>query len=273
MRTGLLLLLIFSLTACQEKKEGLHREWRMMKVRLVEPDNSVSNVELQQKVDELVEAHLHLYADEQYALLYKNGRYVTQKWTYDYKTERLTLIGNTPQEEIALKIRGEGKNWVEFEWINKKQKSDNLPDFVIRLLCNASTKYEYGETDLLSPARNQWRIKPTSAQSEEQIRKRLLQQLTYCIDYFKLIEEKEQSYFEVALLQSPFRFYNHGFGIASASDLPERWTETFYNESDARKAQVMLAEALHSSGDYPRAKSFVEEYRTVLESMRLYLER
>lgn len=271
MRFHWVLLMVLGLVACQEKRDELHRSWRVMKVTVV--DSTRFQAAVQNKADSIVDAYLRLYPDEQYALLYKNGKYVAQKWIYDYKTERITLVGNTPYEEISLRKTDAGDDWVQFEWIRQEQNAARLPGFVIRLLCTENTKYEHEGTDILNPEQNRWRNKPASAQSDEQIRRKLVAQLTFCIDYFQLIEKKEQGYFETALLQSPFRFYRHGLGIAASDDLPERWTSIFHNEADARKAQRMLTDALQSSGDYPKAETFVEEYRKVLEKMRLYLDK
>ncbi|MDJ1504609.1 hypothetical protein [Xanthocytophaga agilis] len=282
----LIILYLFLATSCSEDRDTLSRSWRIMKVEMKEielkhngrKDVQLNNLNIQGRLDSIFKnTHIRLYERGEYAILFQGGDYVSKNWLYDYKTEQITLVGHTPMQEYVLKKIDSGKDWMQVELTLPRDFSitAEFPEFIIgkvSLLFSEDHKYEEGETDLLEPHRNEWRIKPLKKASKEDIRKRLVDHLSYILDYFQLIEDKQQSYFDTRLLQSPLKFYSHGLGVASSSNLPERWSNTFYDQEDAITAQKMLGDALDSTGDYPKGKTFIEEYRKVIEKMRLYLE-
>ncbi|MDJ1480336.1 hypothetical protein QNI16_07560 [Cytophagaceae bacterium YF14B1] len=281
-----LIFYLFLTNSCSDDHNSLSRSWRIMKVDMKEielkhsgrKDVQFGELNIQGRLDSIFKnTHIRLYERGEYAILFQSGEYVSKNWLYDYKTEQITLVGHTPMQEYVLKKIDSGKDWMQVELTLPRDFSitTEFPEFIIgkvSLLFSEDHKYEEGETDLLEPHRNEWRIKPHKKATKEEIRKRLVDQLSYILDYFQLIEDKQQSYFDTRLLQSPLKFYSHGLGVASASNLPERWVQTFYDQEDAITAQKMLADALDSTGDYPRGKTFIEEYKAVIEKMRLYLE-
>ena len=132
-----------------------------MKVTVQKPKGQAimdsETVPVQSRADSVFsEAHLRLYPNKQYALLYKNGRYVTQRWEYDYKTERVTLVGSTPAEEHRLRKTEAGPDWIQFEWTGNKKNAFGLSETAVSLLCSENAKYEHEDTDLLHPDRNRW---------------------------------------------------------------------------------------------------------------------
>ncbi|MDJ1468623.1 hypothetical protein QNI19_25930 [Cytophagaceae bacterium DM2B3-1] len=281
-----LVLPLFLITSCSDDRNTLSRSWRIMKVEMKDIElkrnsknrNLIQDATIQDKLDSIFKnTYIRLYERGDYAILFQGGDYVSKNWTYDYKTEQITLVGNTPMEEYVFKKIDSGNNWMQVELTLPRDFniSADSPEFIIgkvALLFSEDHKYEEGEMDLLDPHRNEWRRKPHKKATKEEIRKSLVEQLSYILDYFQLVEDKKQSYFEPRLFQSPLKFYSHGLGVPSVSAWPERSLKIFYDQENALTAQQMLGDALNSTGDYPRGKNFIEEYKAVIEKMRLYLE-
>lgn len=273
---------VASLFSCGSatQEEGLSRSWKIVKVSIVEGNNRQNEAGfsspgpaqfLEEFTDSLYkDTYLRLYKNGDYAMLSKKGNYTTHTWKYDYQRSMVVLKGESPDTDILLKILESDDNWIQFRIVHDSRLRSRQQ---INLLCMPEPKYEYEDTDLLTKERNTWRIRPTRRQTRAEIQQRLVSHLAYIVDYFQMIANKKQAYFETALLQSPFRFYQGGLGIAPASDLPEHWTSTYYNREEALIARKLLAEALSNTGDYPRTKSFTEAYKKVIARMKVYLEK
>jgi hypothetical protein len=88
---------------------------------------------------------------------------------------------------------------------------------------------------------NQWRIKPTKPETDEAIKKRLLD----CVSFYnKLLKDKvaRASTSPAAFTGLPpvFNWYNGSITVTGKEKLMDKWVNCFYNKEQAFKAQAML---------------------------------
>jgi len=88
---------------------------------------------------------------------------------------------------------------------------------------------------------NQWRIKPARPETDEAIKKRLLE----CVSFYnKLLKDKvaraTTSPAVFTGLPPVFNWYNGSITVTGKDKLMDKWVNCFYNKDQAFKAQAML---------------------------------
>ncbi|MBC8109787.1 MAG: hypothetical protein H7Y04_01865 [Verrucomicrobia bacterium] len=256
----------------KDTKAELSREWKVSKVSIEDlPDNAsgamVAKVQTLQQL--FGDAYLKLYPNGDCVIVHDQN-YQLGSWNYDYKKRLLSFRGKNREEEFSMTLHEKEDGYVKFKAFTVENK-DSVN--YISMLWMPEQKYEYENQDMLAKERNMWRIKPSQKQSKAQITQKLVAHLTFMIDYFQFLDNKKQGYFEPKFLQSPFQFYSHGLGVANKYNLPDFWKETYYDQENAEMALDLFAEALGSVGEFPSGKNFTEEYKKVMERMKIYLEK
>jgi hypothetical protein len=98
--------------------------------------------------------------------------------------------------------------------------------------------------DPFSAMNNQWRVRPSKKETEEELRARLVNHLIFWERYFAWGAEKSISYLDVRSTATPIMIYGNGFALKSVTDLPAAWKRCFYDEADCVRANEILAEEL-----------------------------
>lgn len=115
---------------------------------------------------------------------------------------------------------------------------------------------------LFSAEANAWRQRPASPEPKKMLQKRLAAALAFYGDYFALVG-KEATYFSLARVPLPLRFYQHA--VVLAPQPSPAFTALFYNDADAATAYRLLEKSLAATGDYPSAENYVAEYGLLLK--------
>jgi hypothetical protein len=121
------------------------------------------------------------------------------------------------------------------------------------------------EAELFDPEKNNWRTKPTTAETEDAMKKRMSAMLYYYSVYFKLISDNS-SYFMPVRVMAPLKFYQHAIGMKDF-DSKHRFVSLFYSVEDATKAYELLKEVVNNSDyNFPDSdsNSFSLEYSYML---------
>jgi hypothetical protein len=178
------------------------------------------------------------------------------------------LIGNDFGKSFKIKLLKKDNEQARFVVLENKDESN------ISLFFTENHRYEFEDIDLLDPKRNAWRIKPTRPESDAIIKKKCLDMVTYIIDYFEIINKKEQgyNYYETPIFQSPFTFYNGGIGLARSENLPTEWEKTFYNHDDAVKAHGLLSGPFNDQEFPSGMETYAEGYIKFLKGVKINLE-
>lgn len=217
------------------------------------------------------EGYLRLYKGGKYVLFSKQGSAQGQ-WALDDKKKILKLDKFSQGFSVKFDILSHEEGWLSLQPISvgkiaAKQKSN--------LLLKVNPYFEYDKIDLMRPAKNTWRIKPSYAESKEEIRKRVADHLQYMIEYFQFTEDNGQGFFETWQLQTPYRFYSNGMSIENLdAEKPQHWRQWFYNEADAEQGHQLMRQALMSMNKYPsNTKTFTEGYILALTEMKEFVDR
>ncbi len=123
--------------------------------------------------------------------------------------------------------------------------------------------------DPFHPSNNQWRYKPRSAESREQIRQRVKDCVHFYSLFFKDNRLRRQSDISFIGLPNCFIWYNGGIGLPSLIELDKKWEDCFYSEDQAREAYDMLKAVIEKHQlKWPKhAGSWVDEIGDVLEQL------
>jgi hypothetical protein len=94
-------------------------------------------------------------------------------------------------------------------------------------------------------ANNQWRIKPTKAETDEQVKKRVMDCVQF---YYKLLTDKaarvNNSVATFVGLPEIFTFYDGMITVLGKDKLKSKWIDCFYNKEQAIKAQALLEDMI-----------------------------
>jgi len=94
-------------------------------------------------------------------------------------------------------------------------------------------------------ANNQWRIKPKKAETDEQIKKRVMDCVQF---YYKLLMDKaakeNKSVATFVGLPEIFTFYDGMITVLGKEKLKDKWVNCFYNKEQAIKAQALLEDMI-----------------------------
>lgn len=151
-----------------------------------------------------------------------------------YKDKELQLIENLHTEGETIKL----------VWYLKKLKNG----------------------DLLDDDENEWRKKPSSPESEQEIKARLGRILNYYSRYLKLISD-ESTFFLRSRVLLPLKFYQHAMSTLPYNAQSE-FAKLFYNPEQSQLAYGYLKRKIYDLGNkFPRGDNFVIEYSKYLSQV------
>ncbi|MBD2704190.1 hypothetical protein IC229_26340 [Spirosoma sp. BT702] len=212
----------------------------------------------------VTETNWRFYPNGTCAMLSKY-HYSVKRWELNESTGQLAIINGKTRE--FYQIERDGTNLTLSELTNKSVTKGH-----VSATLRPNPEYEEGSIDLLAPTRNEWRNKPLQPESFRAIQKRLIDQLTYMIDYFELTNKKKQTYFNTGHLNSPFQFYSGGMGLFNPNELPRTWVGQFYDNGDALKAHNLLAGAFRSGLTFPHSeKTYTDAYARFLKQVKAFV--
>lgn len=178
-----------------------------------------------------------------------------------------------------LKIQEGGKGFNPFSTTFKKFDNDTLQLTQYLPLENEKIKLVWylkkvGDgnqaTKLFEASSNNWRNKPGAPEPATVMRKRLAEILHYYAGYFTLIS-KEATYFIPARVPLPLRYYQHGLGLNA--ELSPDFNALFFNATDAKKAYIILQQAMRAIEIPSTGDNYVIEYGQFLKKMGEWIEK
>ncbi|HTF81129.1 MAG TPA: hypothetical protein VL947_05375 [Cytophagales bacterium] len=259
------LIVLITLSSCS-KKDKITKAFKVISHKVQLKSKAASKERAQRNAlinmfDD--EAFISFYEDGHYTSLNKKGNYYTGEWQLD------------EAGPVLLKVHMENIGVVTFE-----VREDIDPDHGTRYLSLNGTSsghlkvdmvlkedgfYQNKGVDMLSVEMNWWRTPPDKKEGEAQIKKRMLAQLEFMIQYFKMIGDKELDSFYVTHLQSPILFYSNGLELDPDDATLER---TYYDPEDAMIAREYLTKGIKSMSTYPAdAKSYTKGYYNALKEI------
>ncbi len=182
--------------------------------------------------------------------------------------------GTVNENEVVVSRAGKG--FENFKAVYSGMEDDmlKLTEFIsvngekLKLVWHLK-KITSGKTaGLFDPEKNKWRTVPGKDETEEEMKQRLSQMLSYYSIYFKLISD-ESSYFMPVRIMLPVKFYQHAIGMKEY-DTAHRFTSLFHSAPQAKKGFDLLKKAVNSTRyDLPDdiKNSYSYEYSLMLEKL------
>ena len=153
------------------------------------------------------------------------------KWSVDDAGKLVTITYSNGSREQYTVQSIDAKNMVMSNNAEKKKIEYKADGKVQKILAD----------DPFYGSNNQWRIKPTKPETDEAIKKRLLE----CVSFYnKLLKDRvaRVSTSPAAFTGLPpvFNWYNGSITVTGKEKLMDKWVNCFYNKEQAFKAQAML---------------------------------
>lgn len=262
--TILLFVVATCFIACEIKPE-LTRTWKISKLEAATSDTLSER----------------LYQDV-YLSFYNNGQLAFyQEYSDESGKHALYHTGTWKEHGSGLELSVERADFhhrfevqeLSYDWLILKFLGDT-PFKGTEFKCRPVGYYRNKSYDMQDPAQNTWREKPRQKESQQQIETRVLNHVQYLVGYFNLVEEKEQTYFETALLQTPFRFHSNGISLPQDFEEENKWVSCFYDKEDAKTGAKMLIKSLRSIETYPASEeSYTKGYHDAFVIMAEYLQK
>jgi hypothetical protein len=235
---------------------------------VIYPEEELRN-EQQKKIFARIQDSLVTLKGVKPITLQKDGTFI--QWDSTGTTGQWGLL-----DEKMVVVNNGGRGFNDFKALFTSLEKDklSLTEYIdtegerIKLVWHLR-KISSGEfLELFDPAKNEWRQKPPSAESPQQIKERLSAMLHYYAIYFKLIAE-QSSYFMPIRVMLPLKFYQHAIGMKEL-DIHHRFVSLFYSVDQASMAYDILKQTVNKSDhNFPESdkNSYSLEYAMMLEQL------
>lgn len=163
-----------------------------------------------------------------------NGSYTRDFGTFDYGTWRMKdnaiHLTNYKKEISILPINYFAGNEIKFGTTNA-----SIDNFESR-----PGSFTNADENPFSKENNLWRIKAERKETEEEIKKRLLNHFRFWETYFTWALNNQIPTIDVRSTPTLIKIYGNGFTLKPYDKLPEQWRSYFFDEEDCRKANDMV---------------------------------
>lgn len=126
------------------------------------------------------------------------------------------------------------------------------------------------DTDRFQSLANTIFTRPTAPQSDEQIRQRVKQTLTFYALFFRAIHDSHIILFKPGIVNLPIKFY-YGAMTLTPFSATDAWTTLYSTPDEARKAYALLEGAIAQNGRFRHRQSFALGFATVLHETASHL--
>jgi hypothetical protein len=109
--------------------------------------------------------------------------------------------------------------------------------------------------DPYSRENNWWRMKPAVPESDEQIKKRILNHLAFWKLLFRDARENDRDYVSYNWFASPLVLASNGVVMKFYDDVKSEWDENFYDSVQARKGYEMMRKCFSKKIKYLETKN------------------
>jgi hypothetical protein len=221
--------------------KSLLGSWRLFDLENITPNNTQKNVEkLLTEADnnEIVKQGIILsfFKDGTYTEVHGLGYYRTGKWKYSSKEKMLYFSDSAGTRAIK----------VVAETVNKRQTINLTSTSIqknLKFARDAEPLKEFDE-DPFYFKNNTWRVKPAQSETHDQLVKRLGNYFRHLLYILKSSKERKQAVVSFEFSQGLVRIYNGGIGIIPYEAVSKNWTDTYYDEANAREAYLAFQKYL-----------------------------
>lgn len=154
-------------------------------------------------------------------------------------------IDNSAKKVITITYTDGGKSQYIIEGIGAKNMILSTPADKKKIEYKADGKVQKNMAD--DPfyiANNKWRIKPKKPETDEAIKQRLQDCITFYTRFLNDNIARGGTVVSFVGFPSIFKWYNGGISVIPQNKVEQKWIDCFYNEVQAFKAQAMLEDII-----------------------------
>ena len=203
--------------------------------------------------------------------LNENGEYSANLDKYEsgiWKKEGKTItLTNSSKASIQFQIKAKSSKEMELEF--------TLPDKTKANLIFTGIPQQYKEATLnpFSPINNQWRLKATHKETDQELTLRLKNLFRYWERYFSWGLDAKIDMLDVRSLKGPIKMYGNGFTVIPFNELSANWKQLFFDEDDCQKSWNQLDKLISDrSITWPktdnRFKGFISVFQQLQQNLK-----
>lgn len=256
---AVLMLAVAGLVSCTQPGDQFVKSWKTTDVDV----ETVSGLPADTTNDLPAESYLNFYRGGRAVCYTRQGNYRMFDWEISADEQTIYLKRQSMAlPNLQLKVHTVFPNY----W------SAKLPGLDSIRLFKYTTVFTHDDHDLLDPKHNSWRLKSDHRLSHNELQEKVRTHLQYAANYFELLGDREQRYFEPRFLNLPFNFYNGAFGLQSFATTKPSWQALFYDSKEARDALEIYRKATRGLSVEKKGKDLFEALHVATQQMAEHLK-
>ncbi|MBG9378596.1 hypothetical protein I5907_20355 [Panacibacter sp. DH6] len=255
------LLLISALASCKkDKSELLVGRWDFTRLEMPAMYDLIGNIKLAVDNDEialkrfLLGNKLILRSDSTFDMVMLK-QYMHGNWHYD-KTSQHLLLDDASGDALDITVRVDSITGTRLIFdidqfslnkiVNRHSSADNYYDLLLnKAYCQFyldldRDKYNDIKDDPYSIENNKWRIQPSAAESDAQIKDRVLNHLHFWKLLFADGQQFERPFISYNWFDSPLVVASNGVQLDFLYKHDKEWAQNFYDTAQAQRGYEMM---------------------------------
>jgi hypothetical protein len=253
---------VVSLVNATEFKDILCQNW-------VQEDDAITLQDVDESTSLLLSIRsFDFFSDGSFVKNYRSAWYYGT-WSINDDTKIITLKYENAadrHDKDLYKVTALATD--ELNIINKELNTSTILKFV-----STESKLKNMADEPFHIANNQWRIKPTSIETDDEIKQRLKANLQFFALFYKWAIVKNDEHISFYGLPTCLQWYGGGIYMQKQEDLKDNWLNCFYNKQQALKAYALMEKVMGKKYSWPKENiGWVKKNLFVLEQMIKNLE-
>lgn len=192
-------------------------------------------------------------------VLFKNYRHGS--WKFDSKRKQVVFtpehapaftakVDSVSVDFLQLSIAGSAiKNIVTITNNDSLFTTFMNNDYFTFQLLKDDDRYSNAADDLYSKYNNWWRIKPVHAETDAELKKRVVNHVKFYRQLFQDAIDKNRSFVAYSWFTSPVVVASNGIALRSYEKVQNEWETNFFDSSNARKGFEILGKGFSKKID------------------------
>jgi hypothetical protein len=228
----------------RKQQDGLYGSWKIADISGNPSEKTKTKDPLLREAGEREAVRagviLSLFPDGTFTTIEGNGRYQEGGYKFSKADSSLSFIAGKHVEKTYL-------SFGRLENNARVMKLKNSLNGVERSFAEYAPPLKNHLEDPFYKNNNQWRWKPASAQTNQQIREKLANYVQHNCYILKAAGERDQEIVSWEFSEGIIKIYNGGIGVVPEAYIPESWKNVFHSPTEALQAYSLYEKFLASN--------------------------
>ena len=209
-------------------------------------------------------------------------QYMHGNWRYNKSNQHLELDDASGNElDLVVRIDSITPNRLIFDIdqfslnkiVNKHSSANNYYDLLLnKAYCQFyldldKDKYSNLEDDPYSIYNNRWRVKPVTAETDQQIKERVLNHLGFWKLLFKDGQEFDRPYISYNWFDSPLVVAGNGVQLDYLYKHDKEWMQNFYDSAQAQKGYALMDKSFEQKIKFKKTDNKYEKQEDMVRQL------